>query len=167
MLLPMVESQLPPVVNFGSLQQGAPAAPPPLPLVPVTPALRPPGQLAGRLVPSAVRAFPHGMGRTELHPMEMKPFPEYRKFSSPGGRAPAVGRACVGPFSSRLRAPGSSYAGGSRSQRPDGGLPVSPSDVLCWTPRPWERHPPAREGPPARRPPSQSDKQEPGLAHQR
>uniref|UniRef100_A0A674J9J3 Uncharacterized protein n=1 Tax=Terrapene triunguis TaxID=2587831 RepID=A0A674J9J3_9SAUR len=66
MLLPMVESQLPPVVNFGSLQQGAPAAPPPLPLVPVTPALRPPGQLAGRLVPSAVRAFPHGMGRTEV-----------------------------------------------------------------------------------------------------
>ncbi|XP_065271998.1 protein PRRC2A [Emys orbicularis] len=167
MLLPMVESQLPPVVNFGSLQQGAPAAPPPLPLVPVTPALRPPGQLAGRLVPSAIRTFPHGMGRTELHPMEMKPFPEYRKLSSPGGRAPAVGRACVGPFSSRLRAPGSSYAGGSRSQRPDGGLPVSPSDVLCWTPRPWERHPPAREGPPARRPPSQSDKQEPGLAHQR
>ncbi|KAG6922850.1 proline rich coiled-coil 2A, partial [Chelydra serpentina] len=115
MLLPMVESQLPPVVNFGSLQQGPP--PPPLPLVPVTPALRPP-------VPSAVRAFPHGMGRTELHPMELKPFPEYRKLSNPGGRAPAVGRACVGPFNSRLRAPGSSYAGGSRSQRPDGGPPV-------------------------------------------
>ncbi|CAM4655598.1 unnamed protein product [Lepidochelys olivacea] len=167
MLLPMVDSQLPPVVNFGSLQQGAPAAPPPLPLVPVTPALRPPGQLAGRLVPSAVRAFPHGMGRTELHPMELKPFPEYRKLSNPGGRAPAVGRACVGPFGSRLRAPGSSYAGVSRSQRPDGGPPVSQSDVLCWTPRPWERHPPAHEGPPTRRPPNQSDKQDPGLTHQR
>ncbi|XP_074927569.1 protein PRRC2A [Chelonoidis abingdonii] len=160
MLLPVVESQLPPVVNFSSLQQGAPAAPPPLPLVPVTPTLRPPGQLAGRLVPSPVRAFPHGMGRTELHPMELKPFPEYRKLSSPGGRAPAAGRACVGPFSSRLRAPGSSYAGGSRSQRSDGGPLVSPSDVLCWTPRPWERHP-------TRQPPSQSDKQDPGLAHQR
>ncbi|XP_050775646.1 protein PRRC2A [Gopherus flavomarginatus] len=167
MLLPVVESQLPPVVNFSALQQGAPAAPPPLPLVPVTPALRPPGQLAGRLVPSPVRAFPHGMGRTELHPMELKPFPEYRKLSSLGGRAPSVGRACVGPFSSRLRAPGSSYAGGSRSQRPDGGPPVSPSDVLCWTPRPWERHPLGREGPPTRRPPSQSDKQDPGLTHQR
>uniref|UniRef100_A0A452H1I1 Uncharacterized protein n=1 Tax=Gopherus agassizii TaxID=38772 RepID=A0A452H1I1_9SAUR len=141
MLLPVVESQLPPVVNFSSLQQGAPAAPPPLPLVPVTPALRPPGQLAGRLVPSPVRAFPHGMGRTELHPVELKPFPEYRKLSSLGGRAPSVGRACVGPFSSRLPAPGSSYAGGSRSQRPDGGPPVSlgplPMGGCCPDPAPW------------------------------
>ncbi|CAM4322509.1 unnamed protein product [Lepidochelys kempii] len=117
--------------------------------------------------------LPHGMGRTELHPMELKPFPEYRKLSNPGGRAPAVGQvsrsggACVGPFGSRLRAPGSSYAGVSRSQRPDGGPPVSQSDVLCWTPRPWERHPPAHEGPPTRRPPNQSDKQDPGLTHQR
>lgn len=74
-LLPVVEPpQLPSVVNFGSLQQPPPAAaappppPPPMPLVPVaTQALRPPGQLTGRLVPPAVRAFPHGgLGRSEV-----------------------------------------------------------------------------------------------------
>uniref|UniRef100_A0A8C8VQX4 Uncharacterized protein n=1 Tax=Pelusios castaneus TaxID=367368 RepID=A0A8C8VQX4_9SAUR len=171
MLLPVVESQLPPVVNFSSLQQGAPAAPPPLPLVPVAPALRPPGQLAGRLLPSAVRAFPHGMGRTELHPREMKPFPEYRKLSSPGGRAPAGGRVFTGSFSPRLQAPGSSYSGATRNLRPASCPVVSQSDVLHWPPRPWQRHPLAREGPPVHRPdlscrPHQSDKQEPGRAPQ-
>lgn len=72
-LLPVVEPpQLPPVVNFGSLQQTPSAAPapppPPMPLVPVaTQALRPPGQLTGRLMSPAVRAFPHGgVGRNEV-----------------------------------------------------------------------------------------------------
>lgn len=136
-LLPVVESpQLPPVVNFGSLQQAPPAAsappppqppPPPMPLVPVAAqALRPPGQLAGRLVSPAIRAFPPGgVGRNEvkkgwekrsllggregsfqhpasnkacflqLHALEMKPMPDYRKLNglgSVGARPPSGNR---------------------------------------------------------------------------
>lgn len=135
-LLPVVEPpQLPPVVNFGSLQQAPPAAaapqpppppPPPMPLVPVAAqALRPPGQLAGRLVSPAIRAFPpSGVGRNEvtgglakrgllgrkgclpllasnearflqLHALEMKPLPDYRKLNglgSVGARPPSGNR---------------------------------------------------------------------------
>nr|XP_021552493.1 protein PRRC2A isoform X1 [Neomonachus schauinslandi]XP_021552494.1 protein PRRC2A isoform X1 [Neomonachus schauinslandi]XP_021552495.1 protein PRRC2A isoform X1 [Neomonachus schauinslandi] len=103
MLLPMVDSQLP-VVNFGSLPAAPPPAPPPLSLLPVGPALqppslavRPPPAPATRVLPSPARPFPPSLGRTELHPVELKPFQDYRKLSSslggPGSsRTPPTGR---------------------------------------------------------------------------
>uniref|UniRef100_A0ACB8EG85 Uncharacterized protein n=1 Tax=Sphaerodactylus townsendi TaxID=933632 RepID=A0ACB8EG85_9SAUR len=174
MLLPVVEPpQLPPVVNFGSLQQApaaAPAPPPHMPLMPVaTQALRPPGQLAGRLVSPAVRAFPHGaVGRGELHALEMKPLQDYRKLNglgSAGARPPSGGRPFAGGFNARLKSPGSSYGGIFRAQRFE---VYQQSDVLRWTPRAWERAAQPRDGPPARRPEpdvrSHADKQDPGVS---
>ncbi|XP_044275675.1 protein PRRC2A isoform X2 [Varanus komodoensis] len=177
-LLPVVEPpQLPPVVNFGSLQQAPPTAPapppppPPMPLVPVaTQALRPPGQLAGRLVAPAVRAFPHGgAGRSELHTLEMKPLQDYRKLSglgSAGSRPPSGGRPFAGGFNARLKSPGSGYGGIFRAQRFE---VYQQSDVLRWNPpRPWERAAQPRDGAPARRleaeARSHTDKQDPRLS---
>ncbi|XP_062978436.1 protein PRRC2A isoform X2 [Elgaria multicarinata webbii] len=161
-LLPVVEPpQLPPVVNFGSLQQAPPAAPgpppPPMPMVPMaTQALRPPpppGQLAGRLVPPAVRAFPHGgVGRSELHTLEMKPLQDYRKLNglgAAGARPPSGGRPFSGGFNARLKSPGSGYGGIFRAQRFE---VYQQSDVLRWNPpRAWERAAQPRDGAPARR----------------
>nr|XP_056700633.1 protein PRRC2A [Euleptes europaea] len=175
-LLPVVEPpQLPPVMNFGSLQQAPPAAsappPPPMPLVPVGPqALRPPGQLAGRLVSPAVRAFPHGaVGRGELHTLEMKPLQDYRKLNglgSPGARPPSGGRPFAGGFNARLKPPGSGYGGIFRAQRFE---VYQQSDVLRWTPRAWERAPQPRDGPPPRRLEPDirphTDKQDPGFSN--
>ncbi|KAB0396875.1 hypothetical protein E2I00_009790, partial [Balaenoptera physalus] len=88
MLLPMVDSQLP-VVNFGSLPPAPPPAPPPLSLLPVGPALqppslavRPPPAPATRVLPSPARPFGPSLGRAELHPVELKPFHDYRKLNS-------------------------------------------------------------------------------------
>ncbi|XP_077777021.1 protein PRRC2A isoform X2 [Podarcis muralis] len=177
-LLPVVEPpQLPPVVNFGSLQQAPPSAPappqpppPPMPLVSVaTQALRAPGQLAGRLVSPAVRAFPHGgVGRSELHALEMKPLQDYRKLNglgSPGARPPSGGRPFSGGFGARLKSPGSAYGGIFRAQRFE---VYQQSDVLRWNPRSWERAAPPRDGTPARRLEpdvrSHTDKQDPSLS---
>ncbi|XP_058024575.1 protein PRRC2A isoform X2 [Ahaetulla prasina] len=177
-LLPVVESpQLPPVVNFGSLQQAPPAAsapppppPPPMPLVPVAAqALRPPGQLAGRLVSPAIRAFPPGgVGRNELHALEMKPMPDYRKLNglgSVGARPPSGNRPFSGGFSARLKSPGSGYGGLFRAQRFE---VYQQSDVLRWNPRCWERAPQPRDGAPVRRlepdTRSHTDKQDPNLS---
>ncbi|KAL1771896.1 PRRC2A isoform X1 [Sigmodon hispidus] len=175
MLLPMVDSQLP-VVNFGSLPPAPPPAPPPLSLLPVGPALqppslpvRPPPAPATRVLPSSARPFPTSLGRAELHPVELKPFQDYRKLSSnlggPGSsRAPPAGRPFSG-LSSRLKAPPSTYSGVFRTQRIDLYQQASPPDALRWMPKPWERTgPPSREGPPRRaeEPGSRGDK-EPGL----
>ncbi|ERE88845.1 protein PRRC2A-like protein [Cricetulus griseus] len=175
MLLPVVESQLP-VVNFGSLPPAPPPAPPPLSLLPVGPALqppslavRPPPAPATRVLPSSARPFPASLGRAELHPVELKPFQDYRKLSSnlggPGSsRTPPTGRPFSG-LSSRLKAPPSTYSGVFRTQRIDLYQQGSPPDALRWMPKPWERTgPPSREGPPRRaeEPGSRGDK-EPGL----
>ncbi|XP_063147327.1 protein PRRC2A [Candoia aspera] len=175
-LLPVVEPpQLPQVVNFGSLQQAPPAAPappppPPMPLVPVAAqALRPPGQLAGRLLSPALRAFPHsGVGRSELHTLEMKPLPDYRKLNglgSVGARPPSGSRPFSGGFSARLKAPGSGYSGLFRAQRFE---VYQQSDILRWNPRSWERAAQPRDGVPARRlepdARSHTDKQDPNTS---
>ncbi|KAL7986405.1 hypothetical protein Chor_011571 [Crotalus horridus] len=187
-LLPVVEPpQLPSVVNFGSLQQAPPAAPapqgppppPPMPLVPVAAqALRPPGQLAGRLVSPAIRAFPPGgVGRNELHALEMKPLPDYRKLNglgSVGARPPSGNRQVLsvgvkwpfsGGFNARLKSPGSGYGGLFRAQRFE---VYQQSDVLRWNPRCWERAAQPRDGAPVRRlepdPRSHTDKQDPNLS---
>ncbi|XP_077186910.1 protein PRRC2A isoform X2 [Paroedura picta] len=176
-LLPVVESpQLPPVVNFGSLQQGPPATPapppppPPMPLVPVaTQALRPPGQLAGRLISPAVRAFPHGaVGRGELHTLEMKPLQDYRKLNglgAAGTRPPSGGRPFAGGFNARLKSPGSGYGGIFHAQRFE---VYQQSEVLRWTPRAWERAAQPRDGAPSRRLEPDvrphADKQDPGFS---
>ncbi|XP_039202273.1 protein PRRC2A [Crotalus tigris] len=178
-LLPVVEPpQLPSVVNFGSLQQAPPAAPapqgppppPPMPLVPVAAqALRPPGQLAGRLVSPAIRAFPPGgVGRNELHALEMKPLPDYRKLNglgSVGARPPSGNRPFSGGFNARLKSPGSGYGGLFRAQRFE---VYQQSDVLRWNPRCWERAAQPRDGAPVRRlepdPRSHTDKQDPNLS---
>uniref|UniRef100_A0A452UI42 Proline rich coiled-coil 2A n=1 Tax=Ursus maritimus TaxID=29073 RepID=A0A452UI42_URSMA len=129
MLLPMVDSQLP-VVNFGSLPPAPPPAPPPLSLLPVGPALqppslavRPPPAPATRVLPSPARPFPPSLGRAELHPVELKPFQDYRKLSSnlggPGSsRTPPAGRSFCS-LNSRLKAPPSTYSGVFRTQRID------------------------------------------------
>lgn len=175
MLLPMVDSQLP-VVNFGSLPPVPPPAPPPLSLLPVGPALqpprltvRPPPAPAARVLPSPARPFPPSLGRAELHPVELKPFQDYRKLSSNLGgsgssRTPPAGRS-FSSLSSRLKAPPSTYSGVFRTQRVDLYQQASPPDALRWMPRPWERTgPPSREGPSRRaeEPGSRGDK-EPGL----
>lgn len=103
MLLPVVNSQLP-VVNLGSLPPVPPPAPPPLSLLPVGPALQPPPAPATPVLPSSARPFPPSLGRAELHPVELKPFQDYRKLSSnlggPGSsRTPPTGR----PFESNRR----------------------------------------------------------------
>lgn len=175
MLLPVVDSQLP-VVNFGSLPPAPPPAPPPLSLLPMGPALqppslavRPPPAPATRVLPSPARPFPPNLGRAELHPVELKPFQDYRKLSSnlggPGSsRPPPSGRPFSG-LNSRLKAPPSTYSGVFRTQRLDLYQQASPPDALRWMPKPWERTgPPSREGPPRRaeEPGSRGDK-EPGL----
>uniref|UniRef100_A0A8I3NGX6 Proline rich coiled-coil 2A n=1 Tax=Canis lupus familiaris TaxID=9615 RepID=A0A8I3NGX6_CANLF len=175
MLLPMVDSQLP-VVNFGSLPPAPPPAPPPLSLLPVGPALqppslavRPPPAPATRVLPSPARPFAPSLGRAELHPVELKPFQDYRKLSSnlagPGSsRTPPSGRSFSG-LNSRLKAPPSTYSGVFRTQRIDLYQQASPPDALRWMPKPWERTgPPSREGPSRRaeEPGSRGDK-EPGL----
>ncbi|XP_023109518.2 protein PRRC2A isoform X2 [Felis catus] len=175
MLLPMVDSQLP-VVNFGSLPPAPPPAPPPLSLLPVGPALqppslavRPPPAPATRVLPSPARPFPPSLGRAELHPVELKPFQDYRKLSSnlggPGSsRTPPAGRSFSG-LNSRLKAPPSTYSGVFRTQRIDLYQQASPPDALRWMPKPWERTgPPSREGPSRRaeEPGSRGDK-DPGL----
>ncbi|XP_011378185.1 protein PRRC2A isoform X2 [Pteropus medius] len=175
MLLPMVDSQLP-VVNFGSLPPAPPPAPPPLSLLPVGPALQPPSLAVRpppapptRVLPSPARPFPASLGRAELHPVEIKPFQDYRKLSSslggPGSSStPPAGRSFSG-FNSRLKAPPSTYSGVFRTQRIDLYQQASPPDALRWMPKPWERTgPPSREGPSRRaeEPGSRGDK-EPGL----
>lgn len=175
MLLPVVDSQLP-VVNFGSLPPAPPPAPPPLSLLPVGPALqppnlavRPPPAPAARVLPSPARPFPASLGRAELHPVELKPFQDYRKLSSnlggPGSsRAPPSGRSFSG-LNSRLKAPPSTYSGVFRTQRIDLYQQASPPDALRWMPKPWERTgPPSREGPPRRaEEPGPRGEKEPGL----
>lgn len=175
MLLPVVDSQLP-VVNFGSLPPAPPPAPPPLSLLPVGPALqppnlavRPPPAPAARVLPSPARPFPASLGRAELHPVELKPFQDYRKLSSnlggPGSsRAPPSGRPFSG-LNSRLKAPPSTYSGVFRTQRIDLYQQASPPDALRWMPKPWERTgPPSREGPPRRaEEPGPRGEKEPGL----
>ncbi|KAB0338291.1 hypothetical protein FD754_024684 [Muntiacus muntjak] len=175
MLLPMVDSQLP-VVNFGSLPPAPPPAPPPLSLLPVGPplqppslAVRPPPAPATRVLPSPARPFGPSLGRVELHPVELKPFQDYRKLNSnlggPGSsRTPPSGRSFSG-LNSRLKAPPSTYSGVFRTQRIDLYQQASPPDALRWMPKPWERTgPPSREGPSRRaeEPGSRGDK-EPGL----
>nr|KAF6462862.1 proline rich coiled-coil 2A [Molossus molossus] len=154
MLLPMVDSQLP-MVNFGSLPPAPPPAPPPLSLLPVGPALQPPSLAvrpppAPRVLPSPARPFPPSLGRAELHPVELKPFQDYRKLSNLGGpgssRTPPAGRSFSG-LSSRLKAPPSTYSGVFRTQHIDLHQQASPPDALRWMPKPWERTgPPSREG---------------------
>nr|XP_060615446.1 protein PRRC2A-like isoform X1 [Anolis sagrei ordinatus] len=173
-LLPVVEPpQLSPVVNFGSLQQAPPTAtappPPPMPLVPMaTQALRPPGQMPGRLMSPAVRAFPHGgVGRSELHALEMKPLQDYRKLNglgAAGARPPSGGRPFSGGFNARLKSPASGYGSIFRAQR----FEVYQQSDVRWSPRAWERAPQPRDGAPPRRlepdPRSHSDKQDPSLS---
>ncbi|XP_004624374.1 protein PRRC2A isoform X2 [Octodon degus] len=175
MLLPVVDSQLP-VVNFGALPPAPPPALPPLSLLPVGPALQPPGLAvrpppapAARVLPSPARPFPPSLGRTELHPVELKPFQDYRKLSSNLGgsgssRTPPAGRS-FSSLSSRLKAPPSSYSGVFRTQRIDLYQQASPPDALRWMPKPWERTgPPAREGPSRRaEEPGSLGNKEPGL----
>lgn len=155
MLLPMMDSPLP-VVNFGSLPPGPPPAPPPLSLLPVGPALQPPSLAvrpppAPRVLPSPARPFPASLGRAELHPVEMKPFQDYRKLSSnlggPGSScALPAGRSFSG-LSSRLKATASTYSGVFRTQHTDLHQQASPPDALRWMPKSWERTaPPSREG---------------------
>ncbi|KAB1261293.1 Protein PRRC2A [Camelus dromedarius] len=166
MLLPMVDSQLP-VVNFGSLPPAPPPAPPPLSLLPVGPALqppslavRPPPAPATGVLPSPARPFGPSLGRAELHPVELKPFQDYRKLNSNLG---GPGSSFSG-LSCRLKAPPSTYSGVFRTQRIDLYQQASPSDTLRWMPKPWERTGPPREGPSRRaeEPGSRGDK-EPGL----
>ncbi|KAM8937617.1 protein PRRC2A isoform 4-T4 [Lycaon pictus] len=150
MLLPMVDSQLP-VVNFGSLPPAPPPAPPPLSLLPVGPALqppslavRPPPAPATRVLPSPARPFAPSLGRAELHPVELKPFQDYRKLSSnlagPGSsRTPPSGRSFSG-LNSRLKAPPSTYSGVFRTQRID----LYQQDLflhMCLFPRPLHQMP--------------------------
>lgn len=80
----MVDSQLP-VVNFGSLLPVLPHAP--TSLLPVDTALqllllsvrRTP---ALQVLPSSARPFPPSLGQAEVHPVELKPFQNYKKLSS-------------------------------------------------------------------------------------
>ncbi|XP_074092816.1 protein PRRC2A isoform X2 [Macrotis lagotis] len=182
MLLPVVESQLP-VVNFSSLPPAPPPAPPPLSLLPVGPALqppslavRPPPAPAARVLPSPARPFPPSLGRAELHPMELKPFQEYRKLSNlggPGARTPPAGRPFSG-LSSRLKAPPTGYSGVGvfRTQRfdlyqqfgnwstlndPQVCFSLSQFDSMCTCPQAsppdalrWMPKPWERAGPPSR-----------------
>lgn len=105
----------------------------------------------------------------QLHPVELKPFQDYRKLNSnlggPGSsRTPPSGRSFSG-LNSRLKAPPSTYSGVFRTQRIDLYQQASPPDALRWMPKPWERTgPPSREGPSRRaeEPGSRGDK-EPGL----
>ncbi|XP_075411475.1 protein PRRC2A isoform X4 [Tenrec ecaudatus] len=174
-LLPVLDSQLP-VMNFGSLPPAPPPAPPSLSLLPMGPALqppslavRPPPAPATRVLPSPARPFPASLGRAELHPVELKPFQDYRKVNSslggPGSsRTPPAGRSFSG-LNSRLKAQPSTYSGVFRTQRIDLYQQASPPDALRWMPKPWERTgPPPREGPPRRAedPGSRGDK-DPGL----
>ncbi|XP_059570292.1 protein PRRC2A isoform X2 [Alligator mississippiensis] len=147
-LLPMVDFS-----SGGPAPGPPPPPPPPMPLVPLAQALRPPpGQLPpGRLVPSAVRPFPPGVGRAELHPLDMKQF-EYRKPGTTGGR----------PFTTRLKTPGPGYGGSFRTPRYDFGPPVSQADGPRWVPRPWERPPGRRPDPTPRQLPP-GDKPDPSL----
>ncbi|EPQ03745.1 Protein PRRC2A [Myotis brandtii] len=156
MLLPMMDSQLP-VVNFGSLPPVPPPAPPPLSLLPVGPALQPPSLAvrpppAPRVLPSPARPFPPSLGRAELHPVELKPFQDYRKLSSnlggPGSSCTLpAGRQSFSGLSSRLKATPSTYSGVFRTQHIDLHQQASPPDALRWMPKPWERTgPPSREG---------------------
>ncbi|XP_021568573.1 protein PRRC2A-like [Carlito syrichta] len=135
------------------------SAPPPLSLLPVGPALqspslavRPPPAPATWVLPSPARPFPPSLGRAELHPLELKPFQDYRKLSSnlgiPGSsRTLATGRSFSG-LNTHLKAPPSAYSGVFRTQRIDLYQQASPPDALHWMPKPWERTgPPSREGP--------------------
>ncbi|XP_029441770.1 protein PRRC2A isoform X3 [Rhinatrema bivittatum] len=140
-LLSMVDSQLP-VVNFGSMQ-------PQPSMMPIAQALQPlqtPSQLhtqvPGRVLSSPVRPFPAAtIGRTELHPMEMKPFQDYRKLNSLGGPGNRVASASrpFSSFSSRLKTPGSSYGSIIRTQRFDVYQQATQMDVFQWTPKTWDR----------------------------
>ncbi|XP_023601603.1 protein PRRC2A isoform X4 [Myotis lucifugus] len=155
MLLPMMDSQLP-VVNFGSLPPVPPPAPPPLSLLPVGPALQPPSLAvrpppAPRVLPSPARPFPPSLGRAELHPVELKPFQDYRKLSSnlggPGSSCTLPAGRSFSGLSSRLKATPSTYSGVFRTQHIDLHQQASPPDALRWMPKPWERTgPPSREG---------------------
>ncbi|ELW61849.1 Protein PRRC2A [Tupaia chinensis] len=146
----------------------SPLPDPPL-LQPPSLAVRPPPAPATRVLPSPARPFPPSLGRAELHPVELKPFQDYRKLSSnlggPGSsRTPQAGRSFSG-LNSRLKAPPSTYSGVFRTQRIDLYQQASPPDALRWMPKPWERTgPPSREGPSRRAedPGSRGDK-EPGL----
>ncbi|XP_014447012.1 protein PRRC2A-like [Tupaia chinensis] len=174
MLLPMVDSQRP-VVSFGSLPPAPPPAPPPFSLLPKGPvllppslAVRPPPAPGTRVLPSPARPFPPSLGRAELHPVELKPFQDYRKLSSnlggPGSSCtPQAGRSFSG-LNSRLKAPPSTYSGVFRTQRINPYQQAFPPDALHWMPKPWEQTgPPSRERPsrPAEEPGSRGDK-EPG-----
>ncbi|XP_066215806.1 protein PRRC2A [Saccopteryx leptura] len=154
MLLPVVDPQLP-VLSFGSLPPAPPPGPP-LSLLPVGPALQPPSLAvrpppAPRVLPSPARPFPPSLGRAELHPVELKPFQDYRKLSSnlggPGtSRTSPAGRSFSG-LSSRLKAPPSTYSGVFRAQHIDLYQQAAPPDALRWMPKPWERAgPPSRDG---------------------
>lgn len=155
MLLPMMDSQLP-VVNFGPLPPVPPTAPPPLSLLPVGPALQPPSLAvrpppAPRVLPSPARPFPPSLGRAELHPVELKPFQDYRKLSSnlggPGSSCTLPAGRSFSGLSSRLKATPSTYSGVFRTQHIDLHQQASPPDALRWMPKPWERTgPPSREG---------------------
>ncbi|XP_006879554.1 PREDICTED: ileal sodium/bile acid cotransporter-like [Elephantulus edwardii] len=115
------------------------------------------------------KPFPPNLGRAELHPVEIKPFQDYRKLSNnlggPGSsRTPSAGRSFSG-LNSRLKAPPPNYSGVFRTQRIDLYQQASPPDALRWMPKPWERTgPPSREGSSRRteEPGSRGDK-EPGL----
>lgn len=113
----MVDSQLP-VVNFGSLLPVLPHAP--TSLLPVDTALqllllsvrRTP---ALQVLPSSARPFPPSLGQAEVHPVELKPFQNYKKLSSNlgGPRSPCslpAGKSFSG-LSSHLKAPLSTYSG--------------------------------------------------------
>ncbi|XP_063135073.1 protein PRRC2A isoform X7 [Rattus norvegicus] len=113
--------------------------------------------------------LPSGAPAQQLHPVELKPFQDYRKLSSnlggPGSsRAPPSGRSFSG-LNSRLKAPPSTYSGVFRTQRIDLYQQASPPDALRWMPKPWERTgPPSREGPPRRaEEPGPRGEKEPGL----
>lgn len=158
MLLPMMDSQLP-VVNFGSLPPVPPPAPPPLSLLPVGPALQPPSLAvrpppAPRVLPSPARPFPPSLGRAELHPVELKPFQDYRKLSSnlggPGSSCTLPAGRSFSGLSSRLKATPSTYSSVFRPQHIDLHQQASPPDALRWMPKPWEPKPWERTGPPSR-----------------
>ncbi|XP_069491174.1 protein PRRC2A isoform X3 [Ambystoma mexicanum] len=134
MVLSMVDSQLP-MMNFSSIQQ--------------PPSLMPIGHAMQQMQTQNMSMRPTNQVHTQLHPVEMKPFQEYRKISSLGGSG---GRA---PASNRLKSPGSNYGGVIRAQRFNMYQQAPQADLVHWATKPWDRPYQAHDNSnlcPARRP---------------
>lgn len=124
-VLSMVDSQLP-IMNFSSMQQ--------------PPSLMPVGQAIQQIQTQNLSIRPPNQLHTQLHPVEIKQFQDYRKMSNllgPGGQASSTGR---------LKSPGTNYGGVFRAQRFDVYQQDPQADVVQWTQKPWDRPSQPRDG---------------------